>query len=344
MMLLGALGHAANVASLMSVGQEAAHHREQLVWSRRSYALDAIGMKVGLLKAARDEVRGTYDTYVDRLDTLLLLNGILMPFAMNVLQFCDVFLMKTEFDDDCDDCMEKHHPWIGYLWAYLVGLVLIFPFWALLIALGCKDALDQWLQNALADLQELRRDFAANNEPEAAGALDAARRVSGKAAAAWISKELRLAQEMVCENERVVEKLGEFVVGFQDNFTETWTTRCLPQVFWANRLLWAAVIVCVCMTGQMFGVFLINRKGKQEDESSHFIVLCFAGLGLPVYAMIFWRTCKPFPNLQPFAEPVSWRDALARTFLPDLSRPPPPLTPSRARSPSRASSTPRSPR
>ncbi len=56
-------------------------------------------------------------------DTLLLLNGILMPFAMNVLQFSDVFLMKTEFDDHCHDCLERRHPWIGYLWAYLVGLL-----------------------------------------------------------------------------------------------------------------------------------------------------------------------------------------------------------------------------
>merc|ERR1719463_971048 len=107
MALLGALGHLANVSQFAEIYQGHAHQREQIRWTRRNYALDSQALKIDLLGAARDDVRGTYDTYVERLDSLLLLNALLLPFALNTLQFSDQFV--PGLDCKTEECIEVKH-------------------------------------------------------------------------------------------------------------------------------------------------------------------------------------------------------------------------------------------
>jgi hypothetical protein len=68
MALLTALG---NIANLLPVHQNAAHHREHLQWTRRTFAADTQALKIDLLAAARDDVRGNYDTNQGRLNSLI---------------------------------------------------------------------------------------------------------------------------------------------------------------------------------------------------------------------------------------------------------------------------------
>mmetsp|Transcript_8401 Transcript_8401/g.18244 ORF Transcript_8401/g.18244 Transcript_8401/m.18244 type:complete len:390 (+) Transcript_8401:171-1340(+) len=320
MALLSALGHLANLGQLVDIGQGQAHHREQIWWTRRNYALDAQALKIDLLGAARDDVRGTYDTYIERLDTLLLLNALLLPFALNTLQFSDEFVPKTENDADCNDCIEARHPWLGYVWVYLVAACLILPFWALLLLLRCKMDLDRWLQHTLDSLQALRRDMIAPSRVSAEVVATAAGRRGAEAAR---QKQEELAEEQ----EHVVAQLGSFIVEYQDMFTEVWGGHCAPMVFWATRLLWMSACLAIALTGHMFTIFLANRRGEQREAADHFFVLFCAGLGLPV-VVYAWSRCRspwPAPPQSERSDPTNVTDALMRTLSSRSFQHPPPF-------------------
>jgi len=265
MALLAALGHVANVGQFVEIGQGHAHQREQIRWTRRNYALDSQALKIDLLGAARDDVRGTYDTYVERLDSLLLLNALLLPFALNTLQFSDQFVPGLDCKD-ADHCIEVQHPWLQTLWVYLVGIDLFVPFWSILILLQCKKKLDSWLQQTLDDLQRMRKLIITNDVPDNN---------------AW-SKESE--EALLAEQKRVVACLGGFIVDYQDLFMELWNSECRPMVNLATKMLWCSATIAITLTAFMFWIYLVDRQNDNYDEW-HFGIISVIGLSVPMIAL-----------------------------------------------------------
>lgn len=268
MVLLQALGHMATAASIGEIAQDAVYQHEQMRWSRRNYALDVQALKIDLLGAARDDVRGTYDTYIERHTTMLLLNGLVLPFALNCLQFSSSFLPHTrQMCEDKDEgygddrCIEVQHPWMVTIWSYFVGMELIMPFWSILMLLRCKVWLDTWLQASLDHLQEMRRNIISRSNENGPSVPTT---------------------ETIKQQEGLIARVGEFIVDYQDKFASLWNVRCAPLVWFSTMLLWASAYGAIVLCGYMFWIFLVNRRGRQHTAHVHFAVLISIGLLMPI--------------------------------------------------------------
>lgn len=273
MALLSALGSLSNLGEVLQLGTGHKYQKETMQWTRRNYALDVQALKIDLLGAARDDVRGTYDTYIERLDTLLLLNALLLPFALNTLQFSDEFVPQTEID--CPHCIQATRPWLVYIWVILVGMELILPFWSILLLLRCKTWLDSWLQHTLSELQEMRRNIIRSR--------DAHTVVSDTA----VGNQRE--EDVATEQQKIIASLGEFIVDYQDLFGDLWNEQCTPLVFWATRMLWFSAYVAITLTGLMFWIYLFNRDDPQQQPANfHFAWLIVVGLSAPV-ALVLWE-------------------------------------------------------
>lgn len=308
-----ALGHLGSVAQFVEIGQGHAHQQEQLRWTRRCYVLDTQTLRLDLLSAAKGEIRAHYDIYVGRLDTFLLINALLMPFGLASLQFSGPFILRNGEDGSCDDafggtCIEAEHKWIITFWSWLVALILIFPFWSILMLIRCKLKLDSWLERSLASLNRERR-ITINN---AQGQINA----NGSK-----SKEETVHEEM----EQVVSRLGGFIVHYQDQFARIWNMECNSMVIAAVVLLWTSAAMAVILVSVMFWIFLYNRTGHQHSSHIHFIAVNALGVAIPV-VYIIWHFCTHESVTTPFA-PVSpevgYRHSLTRTPSADDYRPAP---------------------
>lgn len=278
MALLAALGHVANVGQFVEIGQGHAHQKEQIRWTRRNYSLDSQALKIDLLGAARDDVRGTYDTYVERLDSLLLLNALLLPFALNTLQFSNQFVPGLDCltRDDPQTCIEIKHKIIHTLWVYLVGIDLFIPFWSILLLLLCKRKLDSWLQKTLDDLQRMRKMIISKDTPDVT---------------TW-SKETE--ENLAAEQKKVVACLGSFIVDYQDLFMDLWSSECAPLVNIATKMLWSSATVAIVLTAFMFWIYLVDREYRDNHDPWHFAFMSLLGLGLPLLYFIYdWCIRKP---------------------------------------------------
>mmetsp|Transcript_49929 Transcript_49929/g.99095 ORF Transcript_49929/g.99095 Transcript_49929/m.99095 type:complete len:340 (-) Transcript_49929:11-1030(-) len=270
------LGHLANLGQVVALGQGHAYQREQVNQSRRNYTLDLQALKVDLLGTARDDVRSTYETYMERLDTLLLLNGLLLTFSLNTLQYSDIFLPDGE---SCHNCIPFVFPWTTSIWTYLVAASLILPFWSLMLLLWCKAELDNWLHQTLDWLQQLRRCLFRQLAPTA--------QTGGSTGSATVESNGSGPEEAVVT-------LGGFIVHYQDLFMDLWNRRCAPLVLWATRLLWLSVFVSVALVAGTFWVFLADREGEQHSAHLHFLWVVLLGILLPAGCSVYewcreWR-------------------------------------------------------
>eukprot|EP00927_Polykrikos_kofoidii_P060758 TRINITY_DN55679_c0_g1_i1.p1 TRINITY_DN55679_c0_g1~~TRINITY_DN55679_c0_g1_i1.p1 ORF type:complete len:317 (-),score=33.65 TRINITY_DN55679_c0_g1_i1:113-1063(-) len=270
MALLGALGHLASIGQLAEIGQDHLHQREQTRWAHRNYEVDAIALKIELLGAARDDIRGTYVTNVHRLDALLLVDALLLPFALNIVQLSDSFEIKP--GNQCEHCIQTHNSGFTFVWVYLVAFALVLPFWSIALLLRCKLKMDRWLEQTLDNLQELRREIilkipanqTPTGSPRAGFQIDSATNTGG--------------------HELVVARLGNFIIEHQTAFADRWDRECDASLRLAKYLLIGAAYVATGLTGYMFWIFLFNRF-IDEKVHLHFLIMMILGLVLPLVWM-----------------------------------------------------------
>jgi len=223
-----------------------------------------------------DDVRGTYDTYVERLDSLLLLNALILPFALNTLQFSDQFIPGSHGCDpeDLDSCIVVRHPWLHSMWIYLVGIDLFLPFWAILLLLQCKGRLDTWLQSTLTDLQRMRRAII---------------NVDTNLTNPSVPKSSKqIEDELADYQQRLIGDLGGFIVSYQDMFSQFWTTQCGPLVDYATWLLLCSATVAIALTSYMFWIFLASRSDYLRHDHLHFLGITAIGFLIP--GLLFSRS------------------------------------------------------
>lgn len=243
--------------------------------------LDAQSLRIDLLVAARDDIRGTYDTYVCRLDTLLLLNTLIFPFALNTLQFSEEFVPRTEID--CADCLEASQVWLGYIWVGMVAVSLVLPFWSILLLLKSKSYLDRWLEFTLSHLHHERRSMLTQ---QLSSADDNQQPNRGDSSNGDVHAET--GQHML--------RLSVFLVESQERFCDLWSVQVCPLVTYSNYMLWSSAYMAVALVALMFWIFLFNRKGNQQAEHVLFGLLVIVGLLAPVFWLVRER-------LQGYASP-----------------------------------------
>lgn len=258
--VLGAVGHIANLGTFAEMGQSQAHQQEQIKWTRRAYRLDKHAIRIDLLNAAKEDIRDHYETYITRIDTMLLVHTLLFTFALATLQFSDSFVLQAA--DVCPNCIEVRYAWITYLWIILIVGMIVFPFWSMVSSIWCKLQLDNWLENSVATLnQEFRSHLWTNSlaDEDEVTKQDEAK-----------------AEEAIQE---YITNLGRFVMKYQYDFNQLWSEECELLVKAASRSLWVSAGVAVCLTALMFGLFLGNRGDR--DLALCFSFLVSMGIFLP---------------------------------------------------------------
>jgi len=267
------LGQLENVAQVAQIGQSRAQHNEQIWWARRSYLLDTQSVRLDALDHAKEEIKSHYDTYVGRIDTLLLVLALIFPFALNVIQFSDPFVPTTA--EACPDCIESEYKWLVWIWACLIGVVLVLPFWGILMLIRCKLRLDKWLEISLAGLHAQRTKVVAVSRPSQSWLTQSETDETARA-------------ERDEETEQIVYKLVTMVLGYQEYLATQWNDE-LGQLVWASTaLLWLSASAALLLTALSMWIFLVNKGDEHTVASYYFAAILSAGLAVPVMYMA-WR-------------------------------------------------------
>lgn len=266
------LGQLENAAQVAQLGQNMIYQQEQIWWARRSYLLDSQSVRLDTLDHAKEEIKSHYDTYVGRIDTLLLVLALIFPFALNVIQFSDPFIPGIEEEDCPGGCIESHHTWLVTVWACLIGIVLILPFWGILMLIRCKLKLDRWLELALAGLHRERRGVVRVSKPSPGWILHSAQDEHARA-------------DSDKETEQIVYHLVNMVLEFQQYMNTMWKEELGPLVQAATVLLWLSASSALLLTSLSVWVFLVNKGGAHTVGSFYFAVILTLGCVAPLLYM-----------------------------------------------------------
>jgi hypothetical protein len=241
--------------------------------------LDCESFRLDALDHAKEEIRSHYETYVSIVDTLLLVMALIWPFALNTIQYSDAFVLKTEEEclngDYPDGCIEVEYPWLVGMWIGLIGLVLILPFWGILMLIRCRLKLAQWLEYCLAGLNRERREIVSNRCPETDDVRD---RQTGQ----------------------VVLDLVNVAFEYQDYLSRIWRSECAWLVRTASMFLWLSAVAAVVVTGLSLWTFFFNKGGAHKQYSTLFLLMISAGCFAPALYLLkqHFRTNVPRPHFE----------------------------------------------
>jgi len=252
-----------NIGQAAQLGQSHLHQREQILWQRRSYKLDSQSVRLDALDHAKEEIKSHYDTYVGRIDTLLLVLALIFPFALNVIQFSDPFVPNTP--EECPDCIETEYAWLVIVWSGLIGIVLVMPFWGILMLLRCKLQLDRWLEYSLAGLHQKRRDIVAASDPAHVSMRDGAD-----------------ASVRDQETEQIVFSLVSMVLRYQEFMAKAWNSELGRLVHASTVLLWLSASSALMLTSLSIWMYLVNKGGEHTTGGCWFAVIITIGYLGPV--------------------------------------------------------------
>jgi len=278
-----------NVGQVLELGQSHAHQREQMHWARRGYHLDSQSLRLDVLDHAKEEIRSHYDTHVGRIDTLLLVLALIWPFALNVIQFSDSFIPRTA--EECGECVEARHPWLVGMWIGLTGVILILPFWGILMLIRCKLKLDRWLERSLKGLNNKRRELVMASAPPTPR-----RPLSRSFSSLSYSKaqeEEEADEQHDDETQQVVSELVNLVMEYQEHLAQIWRAECGKLVKAAMMVLWMSALAALLLTSVSVWIFLVNKGGVAEACSTWFAAIILLGCLGPAFYVLLQRCCRP---------------------------------------------------
>jgi len=252
---------------LAELRQNHVHQKEQVYWAKRSFHMDSQSLLLDALDHSKEEIRSHYETYVGRIDTPLLVLALIWPFALNTIQFSDPFVPESV--KDCPECIEADYTGLVALWVAFMGIILILPFWGILMLIRCKLKLDSWLEFSLAGLNRERRQIISRAQ-EAREAMTQEERTSP-------------ADD---DTQRMVGQLVDVVFKYQEYLARIWTAECGWLVHASTMLLWMSAVAALLLTSISMVIFLYDKGGMHRDASPYFGVLIMSSCLMPaVYVL-----------------------------------------------------------
>eukprot|EP00930_Biecheleria_cincta_P019899 TRINITY_DN15083_c0_g1_i1.p1 TRINITY_DN15083_c0_g1~~TRINITY_DN15083_c0_g1_i1.p1 ORF type:complete len:356 (+),score=51.64 TRINITY_DN15083_c0_g1_i1:36-1103(+) len=253
-----------NVGQIGEIVQGQLHQREQIGWARRAYNLDCQSVRLDVWNHVKDEIRSHYDTYMGRIDTLLLVLALIWPFALATIQFSDPFMPRAE--QDCDDCVEVRYYGLVIVWTILVGLILVLPFWGILMCIRCKLKLDRWLEYSLARLNHARRAMHSSTDAPSEG------------------------QERNDDTKEVVNNFLNVCAQCQEYLALIWMEECGWLVHGATILLWLSACGAMLLTATSMFMYLMNKGGHHSQCAVVLMIIVAVGLTVPAAYVIRQRS------------------------------------------------------
>lgn len=234
-------------------------------WAKKDYEMGAQSLMLDALDHSKEEIRSHYSTYVNRLNTPLLVLCLIWPLALNTIQFSDPFVPGIEDNDPahCPDCIENAYAWIIEWWVYLLATVLTLPFWGILMLIRCKLKLDSWLEYSLAGLSRERRRIVKEAQAEQAAPKNDA--------------------------ERMVAQLVTVVLEYQDYLARIWTAECGWLVHASTMILWMSALGSLLLTALSEAIFLRDKGGFHTTCSPYFVAFIIFGVIVPGVYVAYQR-------------------------------------------------------
>jgi len=291
--VLGLLDQVQNAGQVLEIAQSHVHQKEQVRWCRRAYQLESQSVRLDVFDHVKEEIRSHHDTYMGRIDALLLVLALIWPFALNTIQFSDPFIPKTEME--CEDCVEVQHKWLVFIWMTLLGAILILPFWGILMLIRCKLKLDSWFEWSLARLSHARRGMNIAPQARSRSRLE----VSERADSEVDDDEHDDTKEIVC-------KLVNMVAECQELLGIMWTDECGWLVHTSTSLLWISSAAALLLTALSVWIFMMNKGGSHSLFGNWFALIVGLGMLIPmVYLVSRFSMDTPGPPDTSLAEAVS---------------------------------------
>jgi hypothetical protein len=235
--------------------------KESIHWTRRSYNLGSQSLLLDALDHSKDEIRSQYDTYVTRLDTLILVLALIWPLALNTIQFSDAFVPGLVHEKNCPECMEVEYRWTVYVWVGFLGGILILPFWGILMLIRVKMKLDSWLEYSLAGIHLERRHII--DEFNASGSDN--------------------------QQEGNVTNLVGAVFRYQDYLGRIWSAECGWLVHAATTLLWLSAYGGLLLVSLSMLVFFVDKGGHFKENSPLFTFIIGTGCVTPAFYVLYMK-------------------------------------------------------
>lgn len=257
-----------NVGQIGEIVQGQVHQKEQIGWARRAYNLDCQSVRLDVWNHVKDEIRSHYDTYMGRIDTLLLVLALIWPFALATIQFSDPFMPRAV--EDCDDCVEVRYYGLVVLWTILVGLILVLPFWGILMCIRCKLKLDRWLEYSLARLNHARRAITSATDTSSEG---------------------------LASNDDTKEVVNNFLnvcAQCQEYLALIWMEECGWLVHGATILLWLSAAAAMMLTALSMWMYLVNKGGHHAQCAFLLLIIIVVGLTVPLAYVVRQRSWDLF--------------------------------------------------
>lgn len=133
------MGAVLGLADMASMGAGFYYGHEGLNWAKRAYGLDQRALSIDILNTVREDMRDLFQARATRLDNLLVVITLMITVGFG-------FVVEGTFppaeSDETALC----------IYACLCGLSLVCPFWGLVWTLECKAYLDNFLVQAMRDM------------------------------------------------------------------------------------------------------------------------------------------------------------------------------------------------
>lgn len=251
--------------SAAEITQNHQQQKETIHWTKRGFYLDSYSLLLDALDHSKDEIRSQYDTYVYRIDTLILVLALIWPFALNTIQFSDPFVPGLVHEKNCPECLEAKYRWVVYVWVSLLGTILILPFWGILMLIRVKFKLDSWLEYSLAGIHRERREVMQDdpNRPD---------------------------------NQQIVAHLVDTVLRYQDYLGRIWSSECGWLVHAATMLLWMSTVAALWLVSLSMIIFFWDKGGPFKKNLPYFAAMITFGCITPAIYVLKQKFCTPAPR------------------------------------------------
>mmetsp|Transcript_17366 Transcript_17366/g.40503 ORF Transcript_17366/g.40503 Transcript_17366/m.40503 type:complete len:315 (+) Transcript_17366:154-1098(+) len=277
-----------NVAQVGKFGYATNNQEETVSWARRGFKLDSQAFCLDALDHAKEEVKSSYRTYVERISSVLLVLALIWPWGLSIIQYSDCFVPRREGKDSHD--LETEHPWLIHVWVFLAGCILVLPFWGILMLLHCKLKLDKWLETALASVKMKGNELvvmAGLAEPEPQGpSLGFSPRLtfgSRRRRAVSPTGVPKTTSAAVLEGNNSGLALVNLSLQYQEYLGEIWNGECRILVQASTSLLWLSVVAALLLVSVSFWMFLHDTGGLLGEPAAPFLVVVLTfGCAVPL--------------------------------------------------------------
>jgi hypothetical protein len=261
------------LGSFSEIFQNERQHKEQMYWIKRNYNQDTHSLLLDVIDHSKTEIRSHYQTYINLIDTPMLVLSLIWPFGLNTFQFSDPFVPGLADTGDCPECIEARRPWIIYAWVFFLTVVLVLPFWGILMLIRCKLKLDSWQQESLAGIK-WHKDEALRRVDDIAHSVENME-CHGSSAEARSITTPKIALELIKD-----------VTKYQEKWRTQWDNECSWLVRASTTLLWMSAGGALILVTLSMVVFFSDKGGVYPDYAPYFAAFMASGCVLPsVYVL-----------------------------------------------------------